>query len=48
MNGSGKRTDKMLEKILRKLFGDKNTKEVNLYLPVVKEINEILRGLAAI
>ena len=45
MNGSGKRTSKMLEKILRKLFGDKNTKEVNLYLPVVKEINEICAGL---
>lgn len=31
----------MLEKILRSLFGDKNQKEINRFLPIVDEINEI-------
>lgn len=35
----------MLEKILRSLFGDKSSKEIKKYLPVVDEINEFYEGL---
>ena len=35
----------MLEKILRSLFGDKSSKEIKKYLPLVDEINEIYEGL---
>ena len=35
----------MLEKILRSLFGDKSSKEIKKYLPLVDEINEICEGL---
>lgn len=36
----------MLEKILRKMFGDKNTRDLNKYLPQVQLINQIYEGLA--
>jgi preprotein translocase subunit SecA len=36
----------MLEKILRSLFGDKSSKEMKRYQPVVEEINEFFNGLA--
>lgn len=36
----------MLEKILRSLFGDKASKEINQYYPLVDDINEIYQGLA--
>jgi preprotein translocase subunit SecA len=36
----------MLEKILRSLFGDKASKELNHYYPLVDDINEIYQGLA--
>jgi len=35
----------MLEKILRSLFGDKSSKEIKKYLPVVDEITDIYEGL---
>ncbi len=31
----------MLEKILKKVFGDKNSQDLKRYEPVVQEINEI-------
>jgi preprotein translocase subunit SecA len=37
---------KMLEKILRKLFGDKSTQDLKRYEPLVAEINSIYEGLA--
>lgn len=36
----------MLEKLLRKLFGDKSTRDLTQYLPIVSEINTIWEGLA--
>ncbi|MCB5248232.1 MAG: preprotein translocase subunit SecA, partial [Candidatus Cloacimonadales bacterium] len=36
----------MLEKILRKLFGDKSSLDLKRYEPLVTEINEIYKGLA--
>ena len=36
----------MLEKLLRSLFGDKSTKEIKKYWPVVDEINDIYKDLA--
>ena len=36
----------MLEKILRKLFGDKSTRDLNEYTPQVKVINGIFENLA--
>ena len=36
----------MLEKILRKLFGDKGSKDLKDYLPLVDEINSIFQNLA--
>ncbi|NLA45684.1 MAG: hypothetical protein GX869_08610, partial [Candidatus Cloacimonetes bacterium] len=36
----------MLEKILRKMFGDKNTRDLNKYIPQVQLINQIYEGLA--
>jgi len=36
----------MLEKILRKVFGDKNTRDLNKYIPQVQLINQIYEGLA--
>ncbi|MFA7543096.1 MAG: preprotein translocase subunit SecA [Candidatus Cloacimonadaceae bacterium] len=36
----------MLEKILKKLFGDKASKDLKLYEPQVSEINKIFEGLA--
>jgi preprotein translocase subunit SecA len=36
----------MLEKLLRSLFGDKSSKELKKYQPVVADINEIFQGLA--
>jgi len=36
----------MLERILRSLFGDKSSKEIKKYQPVVGDINEIFAGLA--
>ena len=35
----------MLEKILKKVFGDKNSQDLKRYEPVVQEINEIFSGL---
>ena len=35
----------MLEKILRKLFGDKSSKDLQFYLPLVEDINKIFSGL---
>lgn len=35
----------MLEKLLRKIFGDKSTRDLNLYSPQVEEINLIFEGL---
>ena len=35
----------MLEKILKKLLGDKSSQDLKRYEPVVKEINEIFAGL---
>lgn len=36
----------MLEKILRKIFGDKSTQDLKRYEPLVTEINTIYNGLA--
>ncbi len=36
----------MLEKLLKKLFGDKSSQELKLYEPVVREINQIYEGLS--
>lgn len=36
----------MLEKFLRKLFGDKSSQDLKRYHPIVDEINEIFKGLA--
>lgn len=36
----------MLEKILRKLFGDKSSQDLKRYEPLVAEINKIYEGLA--
>jgi preprotein translocase subunit SecA len=36
----------MIERLLRSLFGDKSTKEISKYMPVVDDINEIYEGLA--
>ncbi|MBM4400200.1 MAG: preprotein translocase subunit SecA, partial [Candidatus Cloacimonetes bacterium] len=36
----------MLEKILRSLFGDKSTKEISKYQPIVEDINDIYKDLA--
>jgi preprotein translocase subunit SecA len=36
----------MLEKILRKLFGDKASQELKRYDPLVDEINTIYAGLS--
>ena len=36
----------MLEKLLKKLFGDKGSQELKLYEPVVREINQIYEGLS--
>ena len=36
----------MLEKILRQIFGDKRSKDLKAYLPLVDEINSIFEGLA--
>jgi preprotein translocase subunit SecA len=36
----------MLEKLLKKLFGDKSSQDLKRYEPLVKEINEIFAGLA--
>jgi len=36
----------MLEKILKKLFGDKSSQDLKRYEPLVKEINQIYEGLA--
>ncbi|HOZ01780.1 MAG TPA: preprotein translocase subunit SecA, partial [Candidatus Syntrophosphaera sp.] len=36
----------MLEKLLRKIFGDKATRDLNQYLPQVGQINDIFEGLA--
>lgn len=36
----------MLEKLLKKLFGDKGSQDLKRYEPLVKEINEIFAGLA--
>jgi preprotein translocase subunit SecA len=36
----------MLEKLLKKLFGDKSSQDLKHYEPVVREINEIFQGLA--
>ena len=35
----------MLEKVLKKIFGDKNIQDLKHYEPVVREINEIYSGL---
>ncbi|HOU72206.1 MAG TPA: preprotein translocase subunit SecA, partial [Candidatus Syntrophosphaera sp.] len=35
----------MLEKLLRKIFGDKSTRDLNLYSPQVEAINLIFEGL---
>ncbi len=35
----------MLERLLRKLFGDKSTKDLARYLPLVQECNQIFDGL---
>ncbi len=35
----------MLEKILKKIFGDKNSQDLKRYEPMVSEINEIYSGL---
>ncbi|PKN72404.1 MAG: preprotein translocase subunit SecA [Candidatus Cloacimonetes bacterium HGW-Cloacimonetes-3] len=36
----------MLERLLKKLFGDKSSQELKLYDPVVREITQIYEGLA--
>ncbi|HNQ43965.1 MAG TPA: preprotein translocase subunit SecA, partial [Candidatus Cloacimonadota bacterium] len=36
----------MLEKLLRKIFGDKSSQDLKLYEPVVTDINRIYEGLA--
>ena len=36
----------MLERLLKKLFGDKSSQELKIYDPVVREINQIYDGLA--
>ena len=36
----------MLEKLLRKVFGDKRSKDLKTYLPLVDEINSIFQNLA--
>ncbi|HRX77054.1 MAG TPA: hypothetical protein P5342_06295, partial [Candidatus Cloacimonadota bacterium] len=35
----------MLEKILKKLFGDKNSQDLKVYEPLVGEINDIYKEL---
>lgn len=36
----------MLEKLLRKIFGDKGSQDLKMYLPLVDEINSIFQNLA--
>jgi len=44
-NGFDKRKQVMLEKLLRKVFGDKSTRDLNQYTPQVETINRIFADL---